>query len=267
MLRKQILAVVCMLLFRRRDVLLERRRDGQESSKRRKPQETEHDERTHQEKMRLGVEKLERQIRDEEFAVNTALHRIVAGSFGICRKCAAQIQDNRLLAIPWTTQCMECARERDKEMFVPNGNAQQGDPLNERYAGLVDDELGNAILEHLRYDGRVEIDDLQVRCEGQKVILSGALPSRDRLELLHEAIEDVFGVREIETNVRIDPEAWQRRDRTPGTVPPGRSEEETILEGEPGESEYYTSLRDGVPVNPPDRLVHESEEDLQKKGS
>ncbi len=152
---------------------------------------------------------------------------------------------------------MECARERDKEVFVSNGNPQGGPPLNESYEGLVDEALCNAILEHLRYDGRVEIDDLQMHCQGQKVILSGALPGRDRLQLLHEAIEDVFGVREIENNVRIDPAAWQRRDRTPGTMPQGRSEEETILEGEPGESDYYTSLRDGVPVNPPDRLVRD----------
>ncbi|GAB6058109.1 BON domain-containing protein [Desulfonatronum parangueonense] len=118
------------------------------------------------------------------------------------------------------------------------------------YEGLFDEELSSAIMEHLRHDRRVELDDLQIDCDGQKVILTGALPSRERVELLHEILEDVFGVHDIEDNLRIDPEAWERADRTPGVDVPERSDEEDLLEGEPGESEYFVSIKDGEPVDP-----------------
>ena len=44
-------------------------------------------------------------------AIDGALARISAGTFGICRNCRQPIAEERLEAIPWTTLCIECKRK------------------------------------------------------------------------------------------------------------------------------------------------------------
>ncbi len=41
--------------------------------------------------------------------IDTALHRIKNGNYGICIKCGERIPDARLDAIPYTTTCVKCA--------------------------------------------------------------------------------------------------------------------------------------------------------------
>lgn len=239
------------MLLRQREELREMRQENEESSMRMSEQQVEFEERAQQEKMQQELQGLDKRSRDELYAVNMALQRIGAGTFGLCHECGAEIAEKRLLALPWTTTCIQCAgggMANDIEEASEDEYSEQ--PMNESYAGLVDEELCNAIMEHLHYDGRVELEDLRVHCEGEKVELHGALPSQESSDLLHEIIEDTFGVHDILDNLRIDPEAWERKDRTPGTDLPGRSDEETVIEGEPGQSDYYTSLKDGLPVDP-----------------
>ena len=47
-------------------------------------------------------------------AINEALARIEAGTFGVCRTCAEPILPERLEAIPWTTQCIDCKRKDER---------------------------------------------------------------------------------------------------------------------------------------------------------
>lgn len=47
-------------------------------------------------------------------AVESALHRIDAGSFGNCRRCGQPIPDERLQAIPWASYCVACQRLVDQ---------------------------------------------------------------------------------------------------------------------------------------------------------
>lgn len=41
--------------------------------------------------------------------VNAALLRIEKGQFGICVNCGAGISEKRLLAVPFSSQCVNCA--------------------------------------------------------------------------------------------------------------------------------------------------------------
>lgn len=43
-------------------------------------------------------------------AINAALERIEAGSFGKCVRCGQPIAVERLEAIPYATKCIECKR-------------------------------------------------------------------------------------------------------------------------------------------------------------
>ena len=42
-----------------------------------------------------------------------ALHRLEAGTFGICQSCGCEIPRARLVAIPFTPYCVSCEAERE----------------------------------------------------------------------------------------------------------------------------------------------------------
>lgn len=51
--------------------------------------------------------------------INAAFDRIKAGTYGICEECSYPIEEERLLARPVTTLCIDCKREQEE---LENGN-------------------------------------------------------------------------------------------------------------------------------------------------
>ena len=47
-------------------------------------------------------------------AIDTALARIEAGTYGTCVNCGAQIPPERLEAMPWSTLCIDCKRKEER---------------------------------------------------------------------------------------------------------------------------------------------------------
>lgn len=47
-------------------------------------------------------------------AVDAALRRIDEGRFGLCRRCGRPIADERLEALPWAAECIDCQRLEDR---------------------------------------------------------------------------------------------------------------------------------------------------------
>ena len=47
-------------------------------------------------------------------AIDAALGRIDDGTFGICSTCGQPIGKERLEALPWTTQCIDCKRKEER---------------------------------------------------------------------------------------------------------------------------------------------------------
>jgi len=47
-------------------------------------------------------------------AIDAALQRIESGTFGICRSCGRPIDPERLEALPWTTQDIDCKRREER---------------------------------------------------------------------------------------------------------------------------------------------------------
>ena len=47
-------------------------------------------------------------------AIDAALERIQQGTFGICRTCGQPIAPERLEAMPWATQCIDCKRKAER---------------------------------------------------------------------------------------------------------------------------------------------------------
>jgi DnaK suppressor protein len=47
-------------------------------------------------------------------AIDAALGRIDAGTYGTCTTCGNPIGDDRLKAIPYATQCIDCRRREER---------------------------------------------------------------------------------------------------------------------------------------------------------
>ena len=47
-------------------------------------------------------------------AIDAALTKIEAGTFGICETCGRPIAEERLAAIPYATQCIDCKRREER---------------------------------------------------------------------------------------------------------------------------------------------------------
>jgi RNA polymerase-binding protein DksA len=46
--------------------------------------------------------------------IDSALERIAAGAYGTCRTCGRPISEERLEAIPYATQCIDCKRREER---------------------------------------------------------------------------------------------------------------------------------------------------------
>jgi RNA polymerase-binding protein DksA len=47
-------------------------------------------------------------------AIDEALQRIDDGTYGTCQGCGRPIAAERLEAVPWTTQCIDCKRKEER---------------------------------------------------------------------------------------------------------------------------------------------------------
>ncbi|RMA96979.1 TraR/DksA family transcriptional regulator [Hydrogenothermus marinus] len=52
--------------------------------------------------------------------IDKALERINDGTYGYCEVCGKPIEEKRLEAIPWTTLCIEHAKEAEKYQLTPD---------------------------------------------------------------------------------------------------------------------------------------------------
>jgi RNA polymerase-binding protein DksA len=47
-------------------------------------------------------------------AIDSALKRMDAGTYGLCQNCGQSISPERLEAIPWATRCIDCKRREER---------------------------------------------------------------------------------------------------------------------------------------------------------
>ena len=58
-------------------------------------------------------------------SVRTALRRIEEGSFGICLHCEEEISPKRLAAVPWTSLCIQCQEQADRNREEGNDESME----------------------------------------------------------------------------------------------------------------------------------------------
>src|SRR2546421_4703958 len=52
-------------------------------------------------------------------SIQEALKRMDRGEYGECVRCSEDINEKRLMAVPWATLCIQCQEEAEKESATP----------------------------------------------------------------------------------------------------------------------------------------------------
>ena len=218
------------------------------------------EERAQQETDAEALEAMEEQQLAVIRAIDAALARLETGHFGRCRDCGHAIDLRRLETVPWTELCRECVNSRPRQTgapFSPEAPSAQDAELPPQLSGLDDAMLEEAIWDALVRDGRVETRELQVSAADGHIILEGALPGAEDHEMLMQIIQDRLGIRDFTDNLRLDPLAWERLDRTPGVEQPDNPTTADIYEGTRETERMYDAQTQGEATLPPDHLRRE----------
>jgi len=227
----------------------------------------EREEEAQQERDWISLEGLDERNRLNWQISDAALARMEAGAYGKCTECGRPIEEERLRVVPTTTLCAECARRAEasssrseaaaaESVEAGAEDAPQAGRLPPDLEVLDDDELATELMDIVREDGHIDMEELQIHARNGVVYLEGAVPSEPEREVLRTILTDVAGVQEIVDNLEVQRLPWEREDRsknqaaqdvTPGTIPdqePYGGTEDVVLSQEEG-------LTYEPPENPP----------------
>ena len=152
--------------------------------------------------------------------IDAALQKILDGTYGKCEGCHKPIPLARLRSLPATRFCRRCAAS--SEVRPAAGIALETPPEAPVPADLKllsDRELIEAIEEHLKEDGRIDMEELHVAGRKGVVYLSGALPSEAEHQILLKTLTDVMGFKEIVDHLNVEELLWESERRARETAP------------------------------------------------
>jgi len=148
--------------------------------------------------------------------IDAALQKILDGTYGKCEACHKPISLARLRSLPATRFCRGCAARSEGQRVVAGAapEAPAAAPLAADLSLLSDREVIEAIQEHLKEDGRIDMEELHVVCRKGVVYLSGTLPSEAEHQILLQTLTDVMGFKEIVDHLEVEELLWQTEKRT-----------------------------------------------------
>ena len=253
MKEKERLARLRRRLVARRDAIFYAHRRTEEARRTLLEPEVEFEETSQKESMADTLASVDTQEERELEAINRALARMEAGDYLVCESCGGRISLRRLEAIPWTTECVRCAKREETGPAA----AEEPGPSSRRPAGLPGNEEIERIFDELREDGAVDTEELRIAVHGKSVHLEGFLPTEAQRGRLREIVEDHIGLADVVDEIAISPLSWERSDRTPGEKTVEDVAEELAPEEEDLGPGAFESRRTGTPLSPSDTLEPE----------
>jgi DnaK suppressor protein len=174
--------------------------------------------------------------------IDAALDRILKGAYGKCELCRKAIPIARLRALPATRFCKSCAgRSESRPVAASAPKTLTAASAPPDLSLLNDRELAETILEHLKEDGRIDMEELRVLARKGVVHLTGALPSQAEHQILLQTLTDVLGFKEIVDHIEIEELLWEN-DRRAREKPP---EEQPSWEDSAGTEDVVESNEEG----------------------
>lgn len=201
-------------------------------------------------------DQLDERRKEEIEEIDLALCRLAVGSYGICESCENPISMKRLEALPATRLCRKCARKyEEKQKRLPRAwEAITCGELPGKYKNLSNEELRLVILDHLRNDGRIDLEELEIFSQKGVIYLEGVIPSRGEHGILLQILTDVMGFTSIIDHLQINELEWEREDRAPGKAPFALSVDEDEIS-----DDVFESQEKETPYIFPDRPPPEEE--------
>jgi DnaK suppressor protein len=147
--------------------------------------------------------------------IDAALQKLLDGTYGKCEACHKPVSLARLRILPAARFCRACSARnetRPKAGVTPETTPIASVPAD--LSLLSDHELIEAIHEHLKEDGRIDMEELHVTCRKGVVYLSGTLPSEAEHQILLQTLTDVMGFKEVVDHLETENLLWQTEKRT-----------------------------------------------------
>jgi len=188
--------------------------------------------------------------------IDLALFKMPGGTYGLCEGCRKPISLKRLEVLPATRLCQKCARkyEEKQKRLPPAREVITSAELPAEYKDLSNEELREVIWEHLRNDGRIDLEELEIHCRRGVLYLEGVIPSDDERDILLRILTDNMGFEAIIDHLEINKLIWERRNRSAGTTAPALGpEKRKIYEIDEVAEDVFESQEEGTPYMFPDR--------------
>lgn len=153
--------------------------------------------------------------------IDAALQRIIDGTYGQCEACHRPIATARLRHLPAARHCLRCAARHEKTPGSTTAafEAPREAPLPADLSLLSDREATEETIAHLKEDGRVDMQELQLVCRKGVVYLSGKLPSAAEHEILLHTLTDVLGFEEVVDHLDLERLLWETERRAKEALP------------------------------------------------
>ncbi len=254
MKRAEALKPISEQLIKRRDEIFRSHLQAEDARRSLTEPEVEFEETAQKESIADNLAQLDEKERQEIEAIDQALEKIKLGQYGNCSVCGKPISMKRLRVLPWTTLCTIHAKLQMTSRPQPQ---ETKGALPPEYESLSGRELGEIIVEELREDGDLELEELRIAVRAGQLHLEGFLPSEAQRRRLLEIVQDHLEISNVVDEVVVTRAPWEREDRTPGA----KQIEDVLDELEGEEEEVHHSLmasrKAGIPLTPPDTFEPE----------
>ena len=144
-------------------------------------------------------DQLDESVNEEIKEIDLAFYKIVAGNYGICERCRKAISSKRLEMLPTARLCGQCMSSYQKKQKNLTQAREIIEPaeLPVDYQNLNDRDLELSILDNLKNDGRLDLEQLEISCRKGVVYLEGIIPSEIEHQILLRTLTDVMGFSSI----------------------------------------------------------------------
>jgi RNA polymerase-binding transcription factor DksA len=221
-MERDVLDSLAQLLHQQRDHFLKEYRRAEENLEAiAEERESELEEHAQEEQSALYLTSHDDQTLQTVKEIDAALQRILDGAYGVCERCHKAIPFARLKALPATRFCKACARKNETSLGVAAVATEvpPAAPIPADLLLLDDHELTETIREHVKEDGRVDMQELHIVCRKGVVYLSGKVPSEGEHQILLHTLTDVLGLQEIVDHIDVEELVWETERRTRESAP------------------------------------------------
>lgn len=245
-----------MLLNRRREIF-DRLRQFESDWKTLQEREIEQEEEAQKSDFTSLYDHLDKFETEQIEAIDLALFKMAVGKFGVCESCKKPMSLKRLEALPEARLCRRCADKfEEKQQRLPSTREVIAArvELPPEYKDLDDEELRDAILEEIRYDGRIDRHELSIICRKGVIFLEGFVPTEDQHQILLRILTERMGFTAVIDYLGINKVIWERLKRAPG-----RAEFPVSADAEEITEDVFESQEEGKSYMFPDRPPSEKE--------